>query len=274
MVWPHAGAETAQAMTWEDLETMDRREFLEKTAGHGAVLASGAGVALASSLFGSTRSRAGTPEKIPEMTETSNSFLAMLSRQTTVLLLTDHQVGLYTGVRDIAVGDLKHNVVALARAARILGVPVVMTATMTDGMWGPVIPELLAALPDVQPIVRSRINAWDDPRVVAAIEKTGRKQLVIAGVSLEICATYPALAAKVAGYDSRVVLDASGTFTEAKRTAGLARLAGAGIPVMDYASVAVEMLGDNNDPKANDVYGALDMPFATLVWQVTSAPKK
>ena len=253
---------------------MDRREFLEKTSGFGALAASGSSAAFASTLFSSTTSQAGTSEKMPEMTERSNSFLSMLSRQTTVLLLTDHQVGLYTGVRDIAVGDLKHDVVALARSARLLGVPVVVTATMTDGMWGPVIPELLAALPDVQPIVRSRINAWDDPRVVAAIEKTGRKQLVVAGVSLEICAAYPALAAKAAGYDSRVVLDASGTFTEAKRTAGLARLAGAGIPVMDYASVAVEMLGDNSDPKANDVYGALDMPFATLVWQVTSAPKK
>lgn len=208
------------------------------------------------------------------MANAQNAFLNLLSRDNTVLLLTDHQVGLYTGVRDITVAELKHNVVALAKAARILGVPVVLTATMTDGMWGPVIPELLAAVPDVQPIVRSKINAWEDPRVVAAIAKTGRKQLVVAGVSLEICATYPALSAKAAGYDARVVLDASGTFTEAKRTAGLARLAGAGIPVMDYASVAVEMLGDNNDPKANDVYGALDMAFATLVWQVTSSAGK
>ncbi len=208
------------------------------------------------------------------MSNAQNAYLNLLSRENTVLLLTDHQVGLYTGVRDITVGDLKHNVVALAKAARILGVPVILTATMTDGMWGPVIPELLAAVPDVQPIVRSKINAWEDARVVAAVAKTGRKQLVVAGVSLEICATYPALSAKAAGYDSRVVLDASGTFSEPKRTAGLARLAGAGIPVMDYASVAVEMLGDNNDPKAHDVYGALDMPFATLVWQVTSSAAK
>ena len=208
------------------------------------------------------------------MPPSSNAYLNLLSRDDTVVLLTDHQVGLYTGVRDITVGELKHNVVALAKAARILGVPVVITATMTDGMWGPVIPELLAAVPEVQPIVRSKINAWEDPRVVTAIVKTSRRQLVVAGVSLEICATYPALSAKAAGYDARVVLDASGTFSEAKRTAGLARLAGAGIPVMDYASVAVEMLGDNNDPKAHDVYGALDMPFATLVWQVTSSAAK
>ncbi|MBV8619373.1 MAG: isochorismatase family protein [Curvibacter sp.] len=253
---------------------MDRRHFLgQGPLGAAAVAPWAAGlVALASQAVQASPS-APTTENPLMSALPSNAYLSLLSRQDTVLLLTDHQVGLYTGVRDITVGDLKHNVVALAKAARVLEVPVVLTATMTDGMWGPVIPELLAAMPQVTPIVRSKINAWDDPRVRAAIERTGRRQLVVAGVSLEICATYPALAAKAAGYDARVVLDASGTFNEAKRTAGLARLAGAGIPVMDYASVAVEMLGDNNDPKAGEVYGALDMAFATLVWQVGHAGK-
>lgn len=247
---------------------MDRRTFLSTgTLGAAAIAPLAAGAAF------STPAAADADMKDITMTQ-DNAFLRLLSREDTLLLLTDHQVGLYTGVRDITVGDLKHNVVALVRAAQILGVPVVLTATMTDGMWGPVIPELREALPGVEPIVRSVINAWDDDRVRAAIEGTGRRQVVVAGVSLEICATYPALGAKAAGYDARVVLDASGTFNEAKRTAGLARLAGAGVPVMDYASVAVEMLGDNADPKAHEVYGALDMPFATLVWQVTSSVTK
>ncbi|MGL6406630.1 isochorismatase family protein [Aeromonas veronii] len=139
---------------------------------------------------------------------------------------------------------------------------------------GPTMPELTSALPDVKVINRTVINAWDDPAVRAAIEKTGRKQLIIAGVSLEICASFPALSAKAAGYDARVVLDASGTFNEAKRTTGLQRLLGAGIPVTDYASAAVEMLRSNVDPKAHDVYNALDMPFATLVWQMQEGSKK
>jgi nicotinamidase-related amidase len=199
----------------------------------------------------------------------NTSFTKPLSRETTVLLITDHQVGLYTGVRDITVAELKHNIVALAKAVRLLGVPVVMTGTMTDGMWGPIIPELRAALPDVTPIIRTTINAWDDPRVVEAVKKTGRHQLLVAGISLEICAALPAIAAKQAGYDTRVMLDASGTFNDAKRTAGIQRLTGAGVPLMDHAGAAVELLHDNADPKANAVYGALDMAFATLVWQVT-----
>lgn len=198
--------------------------------------------------------------------------LELLSRENTVLLLVDHQIGLYTGVRDIPVSDLKHNVVALAKAAKALGIPVVVTATMPDGLWGPVIPELAEALSGVPVISRTVINAWDDPNVRAAIEKTGRKQILIAGVSLEVCAAFPAVSAKAAGYDTRVVLDASGTFNEAKRVSGLQRLTLAGVPVTDYATAGVELLGDNADPKAHDVYGALDIPFATLVWQLKSAP--
>lgn len=252
-----------------------RRHFLRSSTLGVAALTPLAASLAASAPSGPSAAAASSTHEPSTMTQpTSNAFLSLLKRDTTALLLTDHQVGLYTGVRDITVGDLKHNVVALAKAARILGVPVILTATMTDGMWGPVIPELLAAVPGVQPIVRSKINAWEDPRVAAAVAKTGRRQLLVAGVSLEICATYPALSAKAEGYDARVVLDASGTFNEAKRTAGLARLAGAGIPIMDYASAAVEMLGDNADPKANEIYAALDMPFATLVWQVTEGARK
>jgi nicotinamidase-related amidase len=200
--------------------------------------------------------------------------LSMLSRDDTVLVLVDHQIGLFTGVRDITVADLKHNVVALAKAAKAMGVPVIVTATMPDGMWGPTIPELTAALPGVPVISRTVINAWDDPNLRAAIKKTGRKQILIAGVSLEVCAMFPALSAKAAGYDARVVLDSSGTFNDAKRTVGLQRLQGAGVPVTDYASAGVEWLRDNADPKAQEVYGDLDIPSATLVWQLKSANSK
>ncbi|MFM0094324.1 isochorismatase family protein [Paraburkholderia nemoris] len=204
----------------------------------------------------------------------SGAPYSLLSRDNTVLVLVDHQVGLFTGVRDIDTGELKHNVVALAKAAKTLGIPVIVTATMPDGMWGPTIPELTAALPGVPVISRTSINAWDDPNVRAAIEKTGRKQILIAGVSLEVCATFPALSLKAAGYDPRVVLDASGTFSDAKRTVGLQRLAGAGIPVTDYATAGVEMLHGNDDPKAQQVYADLDMPFANLVWQLKNASRK
>jgi isochorismate hydrolase len=124
------------------------------------------------------------------MSQHENANLNMLSSDNAVVLLVDHQVGLISGVRDIPLGDLKHNVVALAKAARTLGVPVIVTATMPDGMWGPTMPELTAALPGVAVISRTMINAWEDQNVRAAIEETGRKQIIVAGVSLEICASF------------------------------------------------------------------------------------
>lgn len=241
---------------------------------HSKFIQAGAIAALAFSLFAANAAvaTAATPAVAADTrVQNGNAYLAPQSRDDTVLLLVDHQVGLFTGVRDMPVAELKHNVVALAKAAQALGVPVIMTATMPDGMWGPTIPELRAALPGVPVINRTVVNAWQDPQVQAAIRKTGRKQILIAGVSLEVCATFPALSAKAAGYDTRVVLDASGTFNDTKRVVGLQRLAGAGVPVTDYATAAVEMLRDNTDPKAQDVYAALDMPFANLVWQLHSA---
>ena len=118
-----------------------------------------------------------------------------LSRENAALVLVDHQVGLMTGIRDYSVGDLKRNVVGLARAAKALGLPVVTTTTSANTLWGPAFPELQEALPGQEFIDRTTVNAWDDPRVEAAIRATGRSKLIFAGVSLEVCAAFPAMRA-------------------------------------------------------------------------------
>jgi nicotinamidase-related amidase len=184
--------------------------------------------------------------------------------------LTDayHQIGLYTGVRDIDVGQLKHNVVGLAKAAKLLNVPVIVTATSPE-MWGPVIPELTEALPGISIINRTTVNAFDEPRFAKAVEATGRKKLIIAGISLEVCAAFPAITAVGKGLDAYVAVDASGTFSETKRQAGLLRMLQAGIIVSDYATLMVEMLKDNARPEAGEVYEAIDMAWAKLVGQMS-----
>src|SRR3989442_1183428 len=194
-----------------------------------------------------------------------------LTSENAALVLVDHQVGLMTGVRDYSTGELKHNVVALAKAAKALKLPIVVTTTARDSMWGPTIPELVEALPGIQIIDRSTVNAWDDPKVAAAIEATGRKKLIIAGISLEVCAAFPAITAVGKGYDAYVAVDASGTFSDAKRDAGLLRMQQAGVILSDYASVMVETLKDNARHVAGAVDGALDMPWATLVGQISKA---
>ncbi|WP_406514948.1 isochorismatase family protein [Streptomyces sp. NBC_00873] len=201
-----------------------------------------------------------------------SKFLESITRENAAVVLVDHQVGLLSGVRDIPVGELKHNVVALARAATVLGIPLVATTTAADSMWGPTIPELVQALPAGQKIIdRSTVNAWHDVRVREAIEAAGRQKLILAGVSLEVCAALPAISATAAGYDAYVAVDASGTFSQAKREAGLLRMQQAGVIVSDYATFMVEALADNALPEAGDLYAALDMPFAVLVGQISAA---
>jgi nicotinamidase-related amidase len=193
-----------------------------------------------------------------------------LTSDNAALLLIDHQVGLFTGVRDIPVAELKHNVVALAKAARVLGVPTIVTATSPE-LWGSIIPELTEALHGVPIIARTTVNAFDDERFAKAVKAAGRKKLIIAGVSIEVCLAFAAIHATAVGYDAYAVIDASGTFSETKRVTGLLRMVQAGVIVTDYAAVAVEILKDNSSPKAGDLYAALDMPFAGLVGQLAEA---
>jgi nicotinamidase-related amidase len=197
-----------------------------------------------------------------------------MTRDNAAVLLLDHQVGLFTGVRDLDVAELKHNVVGLARAAQVLGLPIVAATTARDSMWGPTIPELRAALGSMDILDRSTVSAWDDEAFVAAVRRTQRDHLILAGLSFEVCASLPAIAAQADGYQPVVALDACGTFSHHKREAGLARLTALGIEVSDYATVMIEIMADNGDPKATEVYAALDMPFATLMGQVAAGLAK
>src|SRR5258708_13268311 len=120
------------------------------------------------------------------MTTSSTQHTERLTAQNALLLLVDHQVGLYTGVRDIDILQLKHNIVALTRSLLALKVPVVVTTT-TEKMWGPLIPELADVLHGVPTIERTTVNAWDDKRIVDAVKATCRKKLVLPGLSTDLC---------------------------------------------------------------------------------------
>src|SRR2546422_8558943 len=123
-----------------------------------------------------------------------------LTPESAVLLLIDHQSGLVSGIRDLAPDEVRHDVVAFARAARVLRVPVVLTST-APMMWGPTLPELMEALPGVENIERSVVNAWDEPRVRDAVARTGRRKLLIGGITTHVCLALPALSASRAAYE-------------------------------------------------------------------------
>src|SRR5260370_5453713 len=144
-----------------------------------------------------------------------------LTSQNAALIVVDYQVGLMMGVRDFSTGELKHNVVALAKAAKALKLPIVVTTTARDSMWGPTFPELVEALPGIEIMDRSSVNAFDDARVTRAIEATGPKKLIFAGISLEGCAALPAIPAIGKGLAAYVAVDPSGAVSGTKGKTGV-----------------------------------------------------
>src|SRR6266404_7213793 len=240
---------------------MNRRDFLNQSS-----------MAIALATFATTTvgAAAASPESIqskgaPDMSQPTPRRPERLTRDNAVLLLVDHQVGLYTGIRDIDVLQLKHNIVGLTRSMLTLKVPVIVTTT-TEKMWGPLIPELTEALRGIKPIERTTVNAWDDKRVVDAVKATGRKKLIVTGISTDVCLAFPAMAALADGFQSYAVIDASGGFSQTQVDMGIARMQQAGVIPVCYSNVVVELLADNAAPEAEAVYGALGMPFSTLVF--------
>lgn len=175
-----------------------------------------------------------------------------LSKDEAVCLLVDHQSGLISLVQDFSPGEFKNNVLALAASAKYFKLPTILTTSFENGPNGPLVPELKELFPDAPYIARpGNINAWDNEEFVEAVRNTGRKQLVIAGVVTEVCVAFPALSAVEAGFDVFVVADASGTFNEVTRHAAWARMAAAGVQMMNWFSVACELHRDWR----NDVEG-------------------
>ncbi len=189
-----------------------------------------------------------------------------------ILLLIDHQSGLVSGVRDLEPDEVRHNVVAFARVARVLRVPVVLTST-APMMWGPTLPELTEALPGVENIERSLVNAWDEPRVRDAVTRTGRQKLLIAGITTPVCLTFPARSAAADGYDVYALLDASGTWSDLLRLTAIDQMRQAGVTITSGVAAFVEMLHDNASPIAGEFYSALDLPATRYILQITQGGK-
>ena len=119
----------------------------------------------------------------------------------TVILLLDHQTGLFQTVKDISVAELRTNTVVLMKVAKLMKIPVITTASVPDGPNGPLMPEIQQYAPDATYVPRKgEISAWDNEDFVKTVRKTGKKTLIIAGVWTSVCVAFPALQAKAEGY--------------------------------------------------------------------------
>lgn len=172
-----------------------------------------------------------------------------LSKDDAVLLLVDHQAGLISLVQDFSPNEFKNNVLAITACGKYFKLPTILTTSFEGGPNGPLVPEIKEMHPTAPYIARpGNINAWDNEDFVNAIKKTGRKQLIIAGVVTEVCVAFPALSAIEEGYEVFVVTDASGTFNEITRDAAWARMQASGVQLMSWFGVACELHRDwHND---------------------------
>ena len=166
----------------------------------------------------------------------------MIDPDDVVMLLVDHQSGLFNVVQDIPVPDLRNNIIALAKTAKLLDIPVLTTASVPDGPNGPMLPDIHEHAPHAQYIPRTgQINAWDNPEFVKAIEATGRKTLVMTGTLTSICLAFPAISAVVAGFKVYGVVDASGNWSKMATDLAIARMTQAGVIPMDTLAIVAEL---------------------------------
>jgi nicotinamidase-related amidase len=155
---------------------------------------------------------------------------ALLDPSDAVVLLLDHQTGLFQTVKDVPVRELRANTVALAKIAALAKMPIIYTASEPNGPNGPIMEELAAAAPGAKYVGRKgEVSAWDNAEFVAAVEATGRKTLIMAGVWTSVCVAFPALQAKADGYKVYAVMDASGDVSQMASDVTLARMVHAGI---------------------------------------------
>ena len=186
-----------------------------------------------------------------------------------VILLLDHQSGLFQTVKDIAVADLRRNVEMIAKLATLLNIPVITTASEPAGTNGPLMPEIHRDAPHAVYVPRKgEVNAWDNDDFVAEVKSIGRKTLVMAGVWTSVCVMFPALDAAAAGYDVYAVLDASGDPSDMASRISLARFVQGGVKPTSTNALLSELHRTWARPEAADLaqlYGLVAPNYAAVI---------
>jgi len=188
----------------------------------------------------------------------------LLTPQNAVLAMIDYQPDQYAGVHSMAHDALLAHVTMLGRVATTFQLPVVLsTVYVKHGMSG-TNPELREALPGVPEIDRTTMNAWEDPDFRTAVERTGRKKLILAGIWTEVCVALPALDALRAGYQVYVVADAIGGVTKVAHDSAMQRMAQAGAVPISVLGLACELQRDWGRPQADRLRAVMREYFGRL----------
>jgi len=208
-----------------------------------------ASTSLNSKAFAQTIPGAGAPSVLP-----TGGGAALLDASDSVMLLLDHQTGLFQTVKDISVAELRANTTMLVKLATLLKIPVITTASEPNGPNGPLMPEIHQLAPHAVYVARKgEVNAWDNEDFVKTVRGTGKKTLIIAGVWTSVCVVFPALDAKAAGFKVYAVIDASGDPSELTSRTTLARFTQSGVIPTSTNAVLSEIHRTWNRPEAGEL---------------------
>ncbi|MET3354374.1 UNVERIFIED_ORG: nicotinamidase-related amidase [Xanthobacter viscosus] len=176
------------------------------------------------------------------------------------MLLIDHQVGTMGWAKSMPFEELKRNALMLAKAAKILKIPTVLTSSMEEYAQGPLLSELETILPDAFSARIKRqgiVNAMDDEKFAAAVKATGRKKLIVAGVTNDVCTVYPALSLVRDGFEVQVVADAGASPTKAADDIALRRMDKGGVTLTSTNQVIAELAGSWGTPEGGQLVQVL-----------------
>lgn len=176
------------------------------------------------------------------------------------MLLIDHQVGTMSWVHSISFEEMKMNALMLAQTARILKLPTVLTSSMEEYAQGPLLSELESILPTEFAARVKRlgiVNAMDDENFAAAVKATGRKKLIIAGVTNDVCTVYPALSLVRDGFEVQVVADAGGSPTQRADDIALRRMERCGVTLTSTNQLIAELAGSWASPEGGELIQVL-----------------
>jgi len=172
------------------------------------------------------------------------------------MLLIDHQVGTMGWVKSIPFEEMKRNALMLAKVARIYKLPTVLTSSMEEYARGPLLSELAEILPEAFAARIKRVgivNAMDDDSFAAAVRATGRKKLIVAGVTNDVCTVFPALSLVREGFDVQVVADAGGSPSRIGDDMALRRMERGGVTLTSTNQLVAELVGNWTTPEGSQV---------------------
>ena len=168
----------------------------------------------------------------------------LLTPDNCLVALVDLQPQMLFGVANFDRQTIINSTEILGKAARIFDIPTVISTVETKGFSGNLWPQVAALFPGHMPIERTTMNSWDDARFVAAVEQTGRRKIVLAGLWTETCVALLAVQALFDGYEVFVVEDCCGDVSTLAHENAMKRVIQAGAKPVTALSVMLEWQRD------------------------------